>query len=746
MACVDSQPRHAPWAERFLTPAKLVVYVAIWVGVGITCEQPSEAQTTPSVNGHEEIIVTAQRRPERPEDVPISLTVLPGKDLERMQATDMAGLGKVVPSLVMSRTGPFTQPYLRGVGKRSTLGVENGVATYVDGVYLASSISALLDLRGIDRVEVLNGPQGTLFGRNATGGVMQIITRDPDPELSGEAELHAGSYGYIRGDLYMTGGSDRIAGNLAVSVSRNGGYGTNLFTGKRDQGEVHHSFVTRSKWIWKPAPSLKLTMAGDYQDIDQDFSNRPVAGFPPIGQPRLRGFWDGDQDAPNRFRFRYGGASIKADVDFGATSFMSLTALRRTHARYSFDLDLGPLPLLSGFPEAEQKQLSQEFQLQSSESSRIRWVAGLYYIRIEEQYDPTIFRYGGSYSAMLDGRLEQTLASSGRASAYAAYSQGMLPIGQATELTLGLRYTIEHRTVKASGERLFNNPPFVRPIPGLPLLTEEPLRNSKTFRELTWRASLDRHFSDELMGYVSVSRGFQSGGWNLQTPQNPAFGPERLDDFEVGLKFVDRSRRFRADTNIFYYDYSDLQVSAATPIGSVTTNATAAGLYGLDLQIDARLDGSTDLTIGAQLLKTRFMHFPNATCTDFSTDAAISYAPITCDVTGNRLPFAPKFKFNGGASHRVSLGHIGSLLLNGNIAYNSGYFSEPDNVVQQKSFATFDASAEWRPVRNGPSVRIWILNLANTHYYNNLVTFPTTGVLQSPAAPRRFGASIAYTF
>ena len=295
--------------------------------------------------------MTAQRRPEHPQNVPISLTTMSGEQLEQMQATDIAGLGKVVPSLVVSRTGPFTQPYLRGVGKRSTLGVENSVATYVDGVYLASSISALLDLRGIDRIEVLNGPQGTLFGRNATGGVIQVITRDPSPETSGEAELSAGEYGYARGDMYLTGGSDRLAGNLAVSLSRNGGYGTNLFTGKTDEGEVRHSVVARSKWVWRPTSSLKLTLAGDYQDVDQDFSNRPVAGFEPIGHPRVHDFRDGDQDAPNRFRFRYGGGSIKADVDLGVVTFMSLSALRRTHARYSFDLDLGPLPLLSGFPK-----------------------------------------------------------------------------------------------------------------------------------------------------------------------------------------------------------------------------------------------------------------------------------------------------------------------------------------------------------------------------------------------------------
>ena len=728
-----------------ISPAKLVLYAAHWSGLATLCGQ-SAAAAAPGDESQEEILVTAQRRAERPEDVPISLTALSGEQLEQMQATDMAGLGKVVPSLAMSRTGPFTQPYLRGVGKRSTLGVENAVATYVDGVYLASSISALLDLRGIDRIEVLNGPQGTLFGRNATGGVIQIITREPSPEESGEAELHVGNYGFVRGDAYLTGGSDRLAVNLAMSLSRNGGYGTNLFTGKDDQGEVRHSVVARSKWVWRPSRSLKLTLAGDYQDVDQDFSNRPVAGFPPIGQPRVMDFRDGDQDAPNRFRFRYGGPSIKAEADLGSVTFMSLTALRRTHARYSFDLDLGPLPLLSGFPDAEQKQFSQEFQLQSRESSWLRWVAGLYYIHITEQYDPTIFRYGGSYSALLGGRIEQTLASSGKASAYAAYGQGTLPIGQATELTLGLRYTIEQRSVEANGERLFDNPPFVRPIPGLPLLTEEPFHNSKTFRELTWRASLDRHFSDELMGYVSVSRGFQSGGWNLQTPQNPAFGPERLDDFEAGLKYVDPSRRIRADASIFYYDYSDLQVSAATPIGSATTNATSAEIYGLDLQLDARLAQGTEFTVGAQFLNAHFNDFHNATCTDFSAGAAVPYAPITCDVTGNRLPFAPRLKFNVGASHEVLLGKTGTLLLSGNLAYNDGYFSEPDNVVRQKNFATVDVSAEWRPIMRGPSVRFWMLNLTNAHYYNNLVTFPTTGVLQSPAAPRRFGASVAYTF
>src|SRR5205807_1640847 len=127
----------------------------------------------------------------------------------------------------------------------------------------------------------------------------------------------AGTAGYVRGDAYMTGGNDRIAGNLALSLSHNDGYGTNFFTGKKEMGEVAHSLVGRSKWIWRPTSSLKLTLAGDYQDMKQDFSYRPVAGFPGISQAREGGFWDTDQDAPSDYRFRYGGISLKAEAKLG---------------------------------------------------------------------------------------------------------------------------------------------------------------------------------------------------------------------------------------------------------------------------------------------------------------------------------------------------------------------------------------------------------------------------------------------
>jgi iron complex outermembrane receptor protein len=463
-----------------------------------------------------------------------------------------------------------------------------------------------------------------------------------------------------------------------------------------------------------------------------------------VGQPRVTGFRDGDQDASNRYHFRYGGGSLKADLDLGGLSLTSLSAARWMHARYGTDLDQGPQPLLSAAPKATQAQLSQEFQLQSGPQARVPWLAGLYYIRIEERYEPTTFTYGGAYSAMLGGRTFQTLTDRGVGSSYAAYGQATAPLGDRTRLTGGLRYTIETRSVEARGERRFAFAPFVRPIPGLPLTNEAPLHADDSFHELTWRASLDHELSDTTLAYISASRGFQSGGWNLQTPQAPPFGPERLTAFETGVKYFARSGRLSLDAAAFAYDYADLQVSAFTPLGSITTNATSADIYGLDLQLEALLTSQTRASVGAQYLHAHFNAFRNATCADYSPAAAVPYAPAVCDASGNRLPFAPALRFNLGLRHEMPLRRGGLVLVGGNLAYNSTSFAEADNVVRQPRFATLDLSAEWRPGAAGPSVRLWALNVTGVHRYDSLVTFPTTGVLQRPAAPRRFGVSLTY--
>ena len=727
-----------------MSHAAMGLCLAVCAAGASEADSQSAAKYPPVSDPDEVVIVTAQRRRERPHEVPISLTAKTGTQLDAMRITGMADLAKAVPSLVMTRTGAFTQPYLRGVGKRSTLGVDNAVATYVDGVYLASPIAALLDLRGIERIEVLNGPQGTLFGHNTPGGVIQVITKDPTSKPAFEASLQAGTDGHVRGDAYSAGGDERLAASQAVSFSRNDGYGENLYSGKAEQGEIDGSLVVRSKWTWRASQYAKLTLAGDYQNVRQDFSYRPAPGFQPIGAPRTLSFRDGDQDAAIEHRFTYGGVSLRADIDMGGLELTSISAVRRLHARYGNDLDQGPESLWSAVVLAKQTQFSQEFQLQSRGSSDSWWIAGLYYLYVKDQYDPTEFHYGGSYAQLFGGRLRQTLFAKGETSSYAAYGQASLPIGVSTQLAVGIRYTVEHRSVRASGEQLFDTAPFIRPIPGLPLLSEKPADKDLKFGQLSWRASIERQFSDRLMVYLSVSRGFQSGGWNLQTPQALSFGPEKLNDYEGGLKLIAGPAGLRANLSAFYYDYDDLQVSAFTALGSATSNATSAEVFGLGLEVDSEPMPDFTLSLGLQWLKTRFREFGNALCLDYSEDAAIPYAPTSCDVTGNRLPFAPRYRINVSTTQKISLNNAGALTVGGVFMYNSGYYSEADNVARQPSFATVDVSAEWRPLRSNLSVGFWALNVTDRQYYSSLAAVATAGVLQSPANPRRFGVSLGY--
>ena len=504
-----------------------------------------------------------------------------------------------------------------------------------------------------------------------------------------------------------------------MSLSRNGGYGTNLYTGKNDQGEVDHSLVARSKWIWRPATSLKLTLAADYQDLDQDFSYRPggrISADRPAPRPGLSRRRPGCAEPlplPLRRRLDQGGCRDREpDLHEPERAAPDARALRRRPRPGTASPCGRPFPPPSRSNSARNSSCNR-----ASRRASDGWRASTTSASTSSTTQPS--------SAMAAAIRRCSAAASGRPCSPAERhrptpptARRPLPIGQATRLTLGLRYTIEHRSVRANGERLFDNAPFVRPIPGLPLLTEAPFRNSDTFRELTWRASLDRHFSDEVMGYVSASRGFQSGGWNLQTPQNPAFGPETLDDFEAGLKYADRSRRFRADANVFYYDYSDLQVSAITPIGQRRPTPPRPSSMGWSCSSTRELGRETDVTLGAaaaagavQALSQRDLHqFQRRRGRSLCADHPATSPATACRSRPSSSSMSAPTTASAGQDRHLAAERKPGLQFR--------LFRGTRQCRAAGSFATVDASAEWRPSRRGPSVRLWVLNLTDAHYYD----------------------------
>lgn len=351
----------------------------------------------PVETGLEEIIVTAQKRSENLQNVPVAITAVSSARLAASNITSAADIGAVTPSLSLTQVAGTLQPHIRGVGTSSSgPGVENPVAMYLDGVYIASGSSSLLTLNNIERVGVLKGPQGTLFGRNATGGLIHVITRDPAHDPAGSVEVGYANYRTINANAYMTAGlSDTVAADLAVRYEHQGdGWGTNLFNG-RDVNRTDHDLTLRSKWLFEPGDATKIRLAIDYSDRKAYDAQHWIPGYPItfnnpfFGGPYDQGGpYDINKNVDEDSRLRSGGASLQINHDLGAVALQSITAYRKAKYNFDLDLDLTPVALIRCCGTVRAEQLSQEFQLSSTGGGPFKWVAGVYLFAAKDRTLP----------------------------------------------------------------------------------------------------------------------------------------------------------------------------------------------------------------------------------------------------------------------------------------------------------------------------------------------------------------------
>src|SRR3984957_19115196 len=411
------------------------------------------AQTSQSDTPIEEIVVTAQRRRENLQDVPLTVQAFSAQALESSGVTNAADLARVVPGMTMPTSAGYTLPHLRGVGITAIgPGIENSVALYVDGVYRGSSSSDAIALNNIASVEVEKGPQGTLFGRNATGGLIQVSTKDPEVgPLSGSADLGYANYQTTSGDLYLTGGSELIAGDVAVKAShQNQGWGVNVATGQ-DVNATDLDLSLRSKCLIRPTDSTKVTVIFDYADVQfstsalQNYGNTPNFYYPG-GTPNLPKY-DVNLDSQPKRHLQDGGVSVQLDQDLGFASFVDIVSYRRDTYRWNVDFDLGPKPYSTNTPDQIDKQFTDELQLLSLNQSRIKWVFGLIYYYADNGYDPQIVNFGGPAVSPLKPITLVNNTTFQETNSLAAYGQGSLDLGFRTKLTAGARYTNEKRSL-----------------------------------------------------------------------------------------------------------------------------------------------------------------------------------------------------------------------------------------------------------------------------------------------------------
>src|SRR5258706_5779210 len=691
----------------------------------------------PAVDEVQEIIVTAQRRKERLQDVPIVVNACGGDQLEAAGIKSTLDLAAVTPGLEFGTQAAYGQPFLRGVGTVANgPGVESPVALYVDGIYYGAMIGSVLTLNDIQQVEVLKGPQGTLFGRNATGGLIQITTKDPTQKFDGYVEAGYGSYNTAAGNLYVAGGvSQSVAADLSVHYQDQGtGFGRNAFT--NTQVNKTKDLSARSKWVFTPgeATSIKVIFDYSHQNFAQAYvpapGTRPPGDVPYTGDPQgLNGIFD------PLGRLDQGGASIQVREDLGYAEFVSLTGYRRSAVYEAFDggLTRDPNSVLNLEINETHTQVTQEFQLNAAAQSRLKWSTGVFLYHAYGRSEPLVITTLGLFGPPPFGLNHLYVYSDQKTDSAAAYAQATTEIAPATNLTAGLRYTYERRKFGIS-EALndFTNPA----VPGPPDDS-----GKVSFNKVTYRLSLDHRFSSEVMGYASYNRGFKSGGFNdyLIAP-TLAHSPGTLDAFEIGAKTDLFERRAQLNIALFDYIYKNIQAVEYPQGVPIIRNAAKARLYGVDVDSKALLSEGLSVTLGFEYLHDRFTNFPDATIGIPLPGGGTRFS--RGDARGHRLGLAPDFTSNVGIDYQLPPSLMpaawGSMTTTLTYAFNDGWYAEPANRLRQPSYNILNASVSWSSTDALNKVTVWGNNLSNSQYTVALAS-QDTGDFAIYAPPRTYG-------
>lgn len=705
-----------------------IVVICVLASTAIVARGQAQPESQPAESSQsqiEEIVITAQKRNERLQDVPIAVTAFDAAAMSALSLTDTQDLGELTPGLVVNRVSSSAIFTLRGVGNENaaTLGDEQATILYVDGVYLSGSQASVFEFNNIDRIEVLEGPQGTLFGRNATGGVIQIITKTPSQTPHVDFDVGYGNYNTARSNLYATGG---ITSNLAADVAihyadQSDGWGRNLFNG--EDAFTGRDLGLRSKWLYT-SNDTRVTLSGDYNrdrsDVGAAYYLYPgYAGQNGhVGPPG--GFYDVDLNFPSVSTNTTYGGSITVDQDLHWAHFISISAFHRTEANNYLDQDGTPLAFSNAILLEREHTFTQEMQLASAEGSAIKWLTGVYYYDDRAGYYPVQLT-GSSY-----GGLALDINSVESGVSYAGFAQATATILPATALTLGVRYTSDHRHIVGAVDT------------NIPDLILSAGNQAKTFDKTTFRISLDHHFTDDILAYISFNRGFKSGVYNAISPSAPAVEPEVLDASEVGLKTEFFDRRLRFNSAAYFYKFSDIQLLKIVDGSAITVNAAAADIKGIDESLEVIPVRNATLRVGASYIDSRFTSYPNAPI--YTPALGGGLATVIGNATGNELPYAPKFSFNVGGDYVVPTAH-GNYTFNINYAYTDSLFVNADNLVKQPSVGFLNSSLTWISLNGKWDVRLWGKNLNDAHTYTFL-TEQQAGVTASPAAPRTFGVTL----
>jgi len=703
----------------------------------LSFEAPASAQESSETKvGLEEIVVTAQHREEVLRDVPISINAVSASTLGNVGVADTAALVQAVPSLNFTRSGPSGIFVVRGVATpNGAPGEEGSTAVYIDDVYMPDLASTINTFNNIQRVEVVNGPQGTLFGRNATGGLIRVITRDPGYKTEMNARIGYGNYRTLSGQLYFaTPISDWAGIDFALTGQDQGkGFGYNPTLKKDIRAQDY--WGARSKLVLNPTDTLKLTVAGDYYRTDDDSATftwglnyNPATGVltgAQSSQDSVSGF-------PNMTKIRAWGVSGKVEFDMDWATLASISAYRHLKNNSASDIAASAADNFRLVTGNINRTFQQELRLSSNSTEPLSWQMGAFFLRMNTDVDQI---QGG---AILRGA-NIHIVSEAITNSLAAFGEATYAVTPTTHLTGGIRWTRDHRELPVGYvDTLFGSMLISRSTNAL---------RQVTYNNVTYRGALRQDLTDRINIYVSVNKGFKSGQFNLVAPNLPPVRPQTIMAYEGGLKGDFLDRRLRLNLAVFHYDIDDYQVRTTYPnpngAGVITGlyNAAKVKIDGVDVNIEANPTDRLQLTAGASWLNSRFSQFGGPG----TGILAPGYYPPSDpgNATGNQTPLAPRFSLNLVGTYTIPFDNGGSLRLTAGYTHKSSIVFEPDNVFVQPAYDLVNGSIEYKPNEKF-GIELYVRNLGNTLYNVQMATAAPGYALAG--MPRQYGLNLKYSY
>lgn len=697
--------------------------------------------------GLQEIIVTAQRREESMQDVPISISAISGETLASSGVIGTTSISQIVPSVQMTQSGPGAIFFVRGVGNTSgSVGEEGANAIYVDGIYLGDLTSAATKFNNIERVEVLKGPQGTLFGRNSSGGLIHIITKEPGETAEVRGKVGYGNYDTVQGQLYAaTPLSENVSIDLALTGKKqHDGFGTNSATGQSVQKGWYYG--ARSKLVFRPGDATKIVLSGDYYKDHNDYQNgfNLFKGSVGIDGSTYLGDYNLNTTDPAYAHIRSWGAALTIEHQFDWATLTSITGRRAIKVQSEFDADYTPTFFAHANVPSRVKTFQQEVRLASATTTPFNWQVGLFYYNAVANVDGFEVITAAS-TTQITNRMETN--------SYAAFGEIGYDITDTTHLTAGARYTRDERDLRGS----------ITILPANMLIAPDP--QSLSTGKVTYRVALQQDLSTDVNVYASYNRGFKSGIFaTTGSPADPAVKLQTIDAFEIGLKSQLFNNMVRFNLAGFHYKIDDYQVRASPGPGqTLLLNAASVKVDGIEGELVIAPARGLTFNAIATYLDSRFSSFPNAlfnyplpaTC-----PAALAgtrqpgvFGPgprtgggINCvgDATGKQTPLAPKFASSLGMTYRGELGNDAEVIFNALWSYSSKIYFEADNRLSQPAYNVVNLSFELRPNANW-GIELWGNNMFDERYYYTGVT-GTTGDQGILAAPRTYGVNVKFDF